>query len=287
LTGLALVLVLGSAVAHATWNLLAKTVGGGAPFVWLFQVVGVAAFAPAVVVALALHRPERPGALLGLAAGSACLHGAYFVILARGYRAGDLSLVYPLARGTGPLLSVLGAIALLGERPGPAAIAGTLLICGGVLALLGGGALRAGRRGRRRAACYALATGLLIACYTVWDGHAVRGAGVSPLVYLWLAAGVQALLLAPAARRGRAAVVRAWRDHRRATIAVGLLQMLAYVLVLAALQSSPVSYVAPVREVSILFGTLLGIRFLGEGDLRRRLPAAAAIVAGVFALAFG
>ena len=119
--------------------------------------------------------------ILLMAIASGCMHAAYFVFLQRGYATGDLSLVYPLARGTGPIFATAGAIALLGERPGPVALAGTAAIAVGVVLLL---ATRGLARGP--ALVYALLTGLLIGIYTVWDGHAVRASHAEPLVYLLL-----------------------------------------------------------------------------------------------------
>ena len=122
----ALGLILISAVAHATWNLYAKRASGGPAFVWLFDVASTLLYAPlALIVVL---RPHAPITLLGFGfiAGSAVLHLAYFLMLQQGYRIGDLSLVYPLARGTGPMLSTTAAILVFGERPGPLALAGAV-----------------------------------------------------------------------------------------------------------------------------------------------------------------
>lgn len=105
MTAFALSLVLLSAVLHATWNLFAKRAGGGAAFVLLLNVVAVVVFAPLVVILLLVDKPHIGLAELGMMVGSAVLQSAYFVLLLRGYRIGDLSLVYPLARGTGPLVA--------------------------------------------------------------------------------------------------------------------------------------------------------------------------------------
>jgi len=117
----ALALVLASAVVHATWNLIAKRVQGGVAFLWLFDAVSVVAYAPAVVVLIAWQRPQITLVGLGFMAGGGVLHLAYFLLLTQGYRAGDLSLVYPLARGSGPLLAteilVLGMNRWYQKRP--------------------------------------------------------------------------------------------------------------------------------------------------------------------------
>ncbi len=125
MTLFALVLVLGAAVFHATWNLLAKRVGGGgAVFVWLFGVFSVLIYAPLALVLILLQRPYLGVEQFVFMLGSGALHLGYFVVLQRGYAVGDLSLVYPLARGTGPLVATVGAVILLGERPGVVALSG-------------------------------------------------------------------------------------------------------------------------------------------------------------------
>ncbi len=136
MTTFALTLVLFSAVFHATWNLFAKRSSGGVPFVWLFDTVSVLLYAPLALWVWVLRPSAQPFALgwleLAVVLGSALLHLAYFLSLQRGYRLGDLSLVYPLARGTGPLFSVLVAVFVLGERPTPLAFSGALLVVSSV-----------------------------------------------------------------------------------------------------------------------------------------------------------
>src|SRR5499426_568353 len=172
MSSLALILILAAAVIHATWNLLNKQASGHATFTWLVAVLSALLYAPATITVIEVWQVEINFVAIGMMAGSAALHTAYFVLLNQGYRAGDLSLVYPLARGTGPLLSTIAAILFLGERPSPVAIIGALLIIGGVFVLTGNLAqLR--RSDSRTAVGYALITGLFIAAYTLWDKQAV------------------------------------------------------------------------------------------------------------------
>ena len=276
-----LALVLAAAVAHASWNLFAKPAQGGAGFVWLCAVAGTVIYLPVLAVALAVDPGPLGWTALALMAGSGALHALYFVLLQRGYATGDLSLMYPLSRGTGPLLSSLAAIALLGERPTGLALAGGLLIVAAVLSLA--------RPGERSAETgfFALLTGTAIAGYTLWDKQAVGAAGLSPIVFYWGTNLVNALVLTPVALRRRADVRRAWTASRRRAAAVGVLSPLAYILILYALARAPISYVAPARESSIVIGTLFGALLLHEPDIRRRLAAAGVIVAGVVALALG
>ena len=234
-------------------------------------------------LALVSHVLDGGSLALAVLAGGAlsgCLHGTYYVLLQRGYARGDLSVVYPLARGSGPLFATLGAIVLLGDRPGAVALAGTTCIVGGVLVLLSGPALPRGS-----AAAYALATGVLIGAYTVWDGHLVRSLELEPVQLMAVQQGALVVALAPIALRRRAELATLRRHHLRAVIGIAILSPLAYILVLFALRLAPVSYVAPAREVSILIGAMIGTRLLAEGHAGRRLAGALAIVVGVLALA--
>ena len=285
MTAASLALVLGAACLHATWNLLAKRAGqGGVAFVWLCAVTASVLYAPVAATAFVLTDPDIGGTEALFLVGSGALHACYFTLLQRGYRVGDLSVVYPLARGTGPMLSTALAIAVLGERPSGLAIAGAALICVGVFVLgrttsTAGGDTRAG-------VLFGLATGVLIATYTLWDRHAVAELAVPPLILDFAANAVRATLLAPIALSGTN-VGRVWREFRREVFTVALFSPLAYILVLTALAVSPVSYVAPAREASILIGTLLGVRLLREGHLGPRVAGAGAIVGGLVALAVG
>ena len=167
--------MIGAAFAHAAWNFLAKGAEGGVGFVWLSSLAATLLWVPVLVFAEAA---DMTWAAIGLMAGSGALHALYFALLQRGYATGDLSLVYPLARGTGPLLSTTAAIIVLGERPSLLAVAGAAIVVTAVFSLvarpgLGGGTL------------FAVLTGVAIAGYTLWDKQAVDGEGLNPLVYYW------------------------------------------------------------------------------------------------------
>jgi drug/metabolite transporter (DMT)-like permease len=287
MTAFALVLVLAAATFHATWNLLAKRAGdGGALFVWLFGSLAMVIYAPLAVVVVLLERPHLGLEALVFMFGSGVLHLGYFVLLQRGYAVGDLSLVYPLARGTGPLLATAAAIVLLGERPGVLALVGTALIATGVVLLSAepGSTRKAGLRG---GVIYGLLTGAFIAAYTIWDKHAVSALLIPPLLQSWVTTLVTTGLLTPLALRRRGEVLALWRSHKIEALGVAVLSPLSYILVLTALVFTPVSYVAPAREISILIGAAMGARLLAEGDVRRRLAAAGVMVLGILALALG
>jgi len=273
-------------VFHATWNLLAKRAGADTPFLWLAYIVGAITFAPFAIAILVIARPELGWPALVFVAVAVGLQTLYFATLTAGYRAGDLSLVYPIARASGPLLATIGAIAIFGERPTTVAVTGALAIVAGALVLTGDPrALR--RDGAGQAVGFALATGAVIALYTLWDKTAVAIVLIPPLLYDWSTVVGQAIVATPVALRHRDAVSAAWLSHRWEVIGVGVLSRLAYILVLTALVVSPVSYVAPAREIGILIGAMLGARVLAEGHVMRRGIGAAAMVVGILALALG
>ena len=288
MTALALALVLGSAFLHASWNFLLKKSGGGLGLVTLTSLVSLVVYAP-LAVGIAWYQGYRPEPLhYGLMLGAGIIHTAYFLLLDRAYRGGgDLSIVYPLARATGPLLTIVVAIALLGERPGPTALAGAVLI--GVSALvLTGNPFAARRAGTGGAVGFALLTGLMIASYTVWDKASVATALIPPLVYDWGCNAFRCSVLVPLARhRAPGALADAWRDKRGTAFVIAVLSPLGYIMVLTAMVFTPVSLVAPGREVSILFAALMGAHFLREGEFGRRLVAAGGMVLGIAGLTLG
>jgi drug/metabolite transporter (DMT)-like permease len=281
----ALALLLVAALAHATWNFFAKGTTGSLAFSFVFTTLAQILYLPLVVIAFIIVRPSLGPEVWLFVGVSGLLNAVYFMLLIEGYQTGDLSLVYPLARGTGPALAVLGGIVIFGEHPSSAAIAGAGLVIVGIVAMsVSPKALAA--PGAGRAIMFAILTGLVIATYTLWDNKGVTL--LNPIIYGYGLDSARALILAPIAlgtSARRADVVQVWRRQRRAVFVVALLSPGAYMLVLAALTLAPVSYVAPAREISILFGALLGLRLLGERDAPRRLAGASAIVAGVFALA--
>jgi len=288
MTAFALTLVLIAAVLHATWNLCAKRAGGGPPFVWVVGVVICSLYLPVLVGYWLRYRPALSWTDAAWIAGSGGLKTSYSLLLQRGYRTGDFSLIYPLARGTGPLLSTLGAIAILGERPSLLALVGGGVIVLAVFFLTDGTRLFHDTHGHLRSALrFGLAIGGFIAAYTLWDQQGVHVRQIPPVVYDGGTAFVVLLLVTPPALRRRDEIARHWREHKRYIFGMALLSPTAYVLVLTAMAVTPVSYVAPAREVSIVIGAFLGARYLREADGRRRLWAAAAMAAGVIALALG
>lgn len=286
MNNVAVLLVLVAAVLHAGWNFLSKRSEGGTSFVWLFCVFSTVIYAPLALVLILLQPPTFTLRTLIFLFGSIVLHLAYFLILMQVYKIGDLSLVYPLARGTGPMFSTLVAILFLGERPTPIAVAGALLIAFGIYVLTGN-PTQIKQEGALKGVAYALFTGLVIAGYTLWDKQAVSVILIPPLLLDWTNNFGRAALLTPYAIRHRDEVKLLWRQHLKEVIGVAVLSPLAYILILTALTFSPVSYVAPAREISTLIGAFLGVKVLSEQHGPRRLGGAGMMVAGVIGLIVG
>ena len=280
----AVALVVAAAVAHAAWNMCAKQVpDGGALFVWLSAVCSTLFQLPLAIVGIALAGWSVPAFWWLAAVVSGLIHTAYFVILQRGYRVGDLSVVYPLARGTGPMLSIVAAIWLFHERPGPVALAGAVAVVVGVWVI--GGLGRSGGGSWAGGVGYGVLCGTTIAAYTLWDAHAVTTAAVSPMVLMGGAAVVQSAALTPHALHQRARIAELWRVSKWPVLAVAVLSPLAYLLVLFALRLAPVSLVAPARELSIVVGSLGAWLVLREPNPGRRIAGAVIVLAGVAAIA--
>lgn len=288
----ALALVLLAALVHAGWNLAAKHAGGDARFAFGVSLLQTVLWAP-LGVWIALHELPQWGAsewLLVLVSGA--LHVLYLLTLLRGYRVADLTVVYPLARGSGALLSALVALAVLDETLSRVGLLGVVGVATGVL-LVAGGLRRlrrrtgTGARGWSRGVGYGLTVGAVIAAYSVVDAWGVKLLALSPIMLEYGSCLVRTLLLAPITLMRPATLAQAWRSQWRAGILVALGSPIAYVLVLLAVQMAPLSHVAPAREVSLLFAALLGGRLLGEGERAARLLGAALIAAGVLALALG
>jgi len=284
----ALGIILIAAVTHATWNYAAKRAGGGLPFVWLSCCFGLMLYCPVVTGYWLWQQPRIPSSAVFVIIGSGFIKCAYSLLLQRGYRTGDFSLIYPLARGTGPLLSTLAAIVFFGERPTATALAGGAVIVGSVFHLTGGASLFHQTRAHlRNAVLFGLATGTCIAAYTVWDQQAVARLHLPPILYDCGTTATMFMLLVPFALQQRAVVAQEFKMHWKNALTIAVLGPIGYVLILTAMKSTPVSYIAPAREVSIIIGAFFGAKFLKESDARRRLVAATGMVAGIIALALG
>jgi uncharacterized membrane protein len=288
MSALALILVVCAAMLHACWNYLLKTSGGGIGLVTLASGISTVLLTIPAIYIFCYTDYTPKWSHLGMILGSAIIHSFYSEMLDRMYRAGgDLSVVYPLARATGPLLTIVVACTFFSERMSAIAAGGAILI--GISALLLTGDPRKLRDpAAAKSIKFALITGALIACYTVWDKQAVAIFLVAPIVFDWGANLIRVCILLPyAAKRDPGGIKLAWKNQRRAVLGVAIMGPLGYILVLYAMKMAPISYVAPARELSILFAALLGTTLLGEKDRKRRLFAACGMVLGFAGLAAG
>jgi drug/metabolite transporter (DMT)-like permease len=286
-SSLALFLVLSASFIHASWNLLAKRIGGGPAVAWLLSTASLVIYAPAVLGYWLWWHPDVSALGWWFMLGTGVIHLTYYLVLQRGYNVGDLSLVYPLARGTGPLLSATGAMIFFGERPSWLALVGIALVLAGVFVISSGGHRSADPVRQRKGRLYGILTGCCIAAYTLWDKYSVATLHVPPLYQDYANSVVTSLLLAPIAWREWDAVRGTWNSHRREVLGVGFLRPLSFLFILTAMVFTPVSYVAPAREISILIGVFFGARIFSEEGMHRRMIASVLMLLGITAIAFG
>lgn len=283
-----LLLVIAAAIAHATWNLIAKRAASVGPvFVFAYSVCGVLIFAPWVVWILLQDQGRWDAAAIGCIALSGAVHLAYGLCLQRGYQVADLSVVYPVARGTGPMLSTIGAFVFLREPASLSGIAGMLCVVSGVMMIATQGRLaRLLQRESMVGVRWGVVTGALIACYTLIDAYGVKTLLIAPVVFDWAATGARAAFLLPHLARTPQKSIQAMQGKWHLAWIVGLLSPLGYILVLMALQNgSPVSLVAPAREMSMLLATIAGLYLLREPVGWGRMLGCILIAAGVALLA--
>ena len=271
----ALLLVMLSAVSHASWNLVIKSSGDKYAFTWWMLAGGFLLTLPALFLLPVRFTPASV-ALLG---ASIVGEGLYLLTLSASYQRLDYTVVYPVARGSAPVFIAVGAAVLLGERVSAAGVAGILLVSLGVLSLQGPDLLRA----QTKHLSLPLACGACVAAFSLANKAAVRY--FSPLALVCLVFGGAALLLWPyVVWVRRADLVGQFRRQRWRILVVALLSPAGYAVVLAAMRLAPVSYVGAARESSIIFAALLGWLVLREGFGLRRLLAASVIFLGVLCL---
>jgi drug/metabolite transporter (DMT)-like permease len=268
----ALALALGAAFLHAFWNLLVAKAPDIEATTAVALVVGVVAFAP--VAALAWDAEAQVWPFLAV---TSLLQLAYFVLLTTAYSRADLSFVYPIARGSAPVIVLVVALAALGDSASASQVVGVLTVAAGVLLVRG-----VGGRASLADLGLALAVGASIASYTLVDSRGIQYA--SPIVYEELSMIPPAIffLLLTLRRRGRSAVRGA---VGAASFAAGLATFGAYILVLAALARAPAAPVAAVRETSVVIATALAVPILHERVGAARIAGAVLVVLGVLLLA--
>ena len=294
-------IVLVAALAHASWNALIKSDDDR---LVTLGAVNAVRFLLCIPIVLALPLPDR--ASWPYLAASSILHVGYYTFLISAYRFGDLSKVYPLARGLSPLIVAAGAYVFAGERLSPMALVGVAVACTGIASLsLGGGATpaRSARvhtgalssagdgaaqaRTDRRGVVFAAGTAVFIAAYTVTDAMGARlsGHAVSYVAWLSILDGLPMLLVAGVLRRAGLAhhlAARAWKS-----VAGGALQLTAYGLVVWSLALAPMAAVSALRETSVLFAAIIGVKLLGEPLGTHRITAAALVAAGIMLIEWG
>lgn len=275
MTTLTLCLVLLAAALHAAWNALVKS-GDVLTRLALVNVMATLCALPFVVVLPAPDRASWPYLL-----ASVTVHQGYYACLVLGYRAGDLSQVYPIARGSAPMLVAIGAFAFAGEVLGPRGLAAVLLICVAIVSLAIGDR---SRRGSAAPTLFALATGVAIAGYTLLDGLGGRLAGdvMAYIAWLFVLGSIPMALFMLVRRRH---VLRSTLRRNLLTGALGgVFSFTAYGVVIWAMSLTPMTYVSAIRETSVVLAALMGTRLLREPMGARRIGAATGVAVGVVLL---
>lgn len=265
-----ILLVLFAALLHASWNALLRS---GADRLWSMTVMCIAIAITSVVAAVFMTPPAIES--WGYAVLSGLLHVGYNMFLVRSYRVGDLGQVYPISRGSSPVLVTLGAAVFAGESITPGELVGIALVSGGIISL----AFR-GRSLSVPSLPYALGTGGFIAAYSVVDGIGARLSG-APLAYtVWMCAlwGVLMPVVYIGLRDARS--LFSVRPGTVTALVGGLVSLLAYGMVIYAMNEAPLGAVSALRETSVLFAALIGYVFLGETLTARRILACVVIASG-------
>lgn len=280
-------LVICAAALHASWNLISKRANASAGhFVFAYRLISAVLYAPWVIYILWSDGMSWSVQVVFFIALSSLLHLGYSLCLQWGYHAADLSVVYPMARGTGPLLSSLAAFIWLGEQPSTFGVLGIFSIVAGILLIASDGNLRRFTAPQSWTGIrWGLFIGMFIAAYTVTDAYSVKVLLIAPVILDWLSALGNAVILAPRAWVRRASMMQQMHGKWGYALAVGALSPMAYILVLYALQKGGhVSLVAPLREMSLMMATVAGFFILKERASAARLLGCAVIVTGVVLL---
>ncbi len=266
--------VLFAAALHAGWNALVRASAQQFHDIVLL-VLGVAVWTALLLPLL----PAPDAASWPYLVASACIHVAYFSLVAFAYRGGDLSFAYPVMRGVAPALSAVGAALLLGESPSPGGWAGVLLICSGVL-MLAGDSWRAGTL-HAAPTLYALSNAAVIAVFTLVDGQGVRlsGNAFSYTGWMFLLTALLLLTVSVAAGQGTHLARRVRLGWRRAMLGSAC-TLTSYALALWAMTHAPIALVAALRETSVIFATAIAVLVLKEPVTALRYASVLTVTAG-------
>jgi drug/metabolite transporter (DMT)-like permease len=273
---IALPLILLSAVTHAIVNILTKRADDKYAMRLLIGVFSAILVAPALFFV-----PFPAGRALWFLAGTAFIHAFYELLLVKSYESAAFSAVYPVARGTGPLFTAVGAIFVLHEPAPLLELLGIVLVCGGVITI---GLSHRATEGALKGIGFALATGITIGCYTLIDASGVRVVAnpFSYVLWFFIAHALTVMVTAPGIRGS--AVIREARREWKLGILLGAIGVTSYGAAMLAYRFGATAQLAALRETSVLFGTALAMRFLGEHMTLRRWIAAGTIVAGAILL---
>ena len=281
MSGFTFGIVLLAAVLHACWNFAARQAAGRFPVLWLGQCAGLAFLLPLVIGHWMLA--DNTGRLLtpaglGCTLSTGLIHGAYFHLLARAYQLGEISIVYPVARGSGIGLTALFAVLLLKEPITANGMIGIALISSGIL-LMGRAALKQ-RNGASSGVGMALCVGATIVGYSLIDKVGV--AHVAPIPYLFFMSLISTGVLAPfVLSRYRGDLKNIWREYKTHILVIGVGANGTYLLILFAFQTGNVSYIVALREFAVVIGSALGVLLLKETMTRPKLIAIIAITLGL------
>jgi uncharacterized membrane protein len=274
---------------HAYWNLFVKQATDKLTFTWLFLLSSVLLYLPMAI--FALPKTAIPPIGWYCIIGTSLTYCFYFVFLGQSYEDGDLSIAYPVARGIAPLLTVAWGTLFLQEQLSLLGSIGIGVIIMGVMLMhISRKEILSGRglisRLVERSSLTAIATGVCSSVYSVIDKVGVTH--VLPMAYVYLTFTGCTLLLLPVvvAMKGKNVIRREWRQAHLRIVTTGFLCLLGYMLILFAMSISKVSYVVPLRSVSVVLGVLLGTEVLGEGERTRKICAAVLIAAGTFTIAY-
>ena len=273
-------LVLLGAVGHAIWNALVKSSSDRLLTQSLVIGTGAVMAIPAIFLTNFPAPASWPYLIL-----SVLIHNLYFFCLLRAYHWGDLSQVYPIARGSAPMLVALFSALFVGERLGPIAVVGVALVSAGILSLAVSRQMF--RRDALRPVLFAIGTGITISCYTLCDGLGVRLSGDRLGFIAWLLfLSPLPLVVTTVIRRGPK-LRGLLRIHWAHGVGAGVVATLGYGVAIWALSLGAMAHVSSLRETSVIMGALIGAFVLGEPFGLRRIAAAAAVAGGVVLLSVG
>ena len=278
-------LVVAAAFFHTLWNFAARKATGNIVVIWLALLAGCLALLPGIVVlaVLGVISPQVPASAVGCVVATGLLHGVYFHLLGRAYERGEISVVYPILRGSGIGLTAILASLILKEEISPIGLTGIGLVFSGIV-LMGIPLLRGGAETDQYR--IALSVGVSIAAYSLVDKVGVGR--MTPVLYIWLMFLIAAAVTWPSVMiRHRGEVLHTARAHPGPIMIIGVGSIGTYLMILFALQQTPVSYIVAAREFSVVVGALLGVFLLRERMTILKGAAIACITLGLFFIKAG